>query len=195
MKVPPLLLGACALACLTGASLGATTNTRPLGDADSPLAGLPSHTASAAQYALASTDTPDHYPLVTPQGTIPVADLAIHGRLRDEYRALEGYRSAPPVADYIPDPAPQPAIAMRGEPTAPQASAPLSRVSSGYSATAPRLPTMPESGVMTLPDPPRTSAPAITVERGDPRLVRVSVGTSTLGPSTPGALSVGDPSS
>lgn len=32
----------------------------------------------------ASRNTPDHYPLVTPEGTIPVAELAFHGRLRDQ---------------------------------------------------------------------------------------------------------------
>lgn len=29
------------------------------------------------------TRLPDHYPLVTPTGTIPVSQLALHGRLRD----------------------------------------------------------------------------------------------------------------
>ncbi len=32
----------------------------------------------------ASRNTPDHYPLVTPEGTIPVAELAFHGRLREQ---------------------------------------------------------------------------------------------------------------
>ena len=32
----------------------------------------------------ASQSTPNHYPLVTPEGTIPVAELAFHGRLRDQ---------------------------------------------------------------------------------------------------------------
>lgn len=27
---------------------------------------------------------PDHYPLVTPEGTVPVAELALHGRLRNK---------------------------------------------------------------------------------------------------------------
>lgn len=31
-----------------------------------------------------SPNPPDHYPLVTPEGTIPVAELAFHGRLRDQ---------------------------------------------------------------------------------------------------------------
>ena len=32
----------------------------------------------------ADRNTPDHYPLVTPEGTIPVAELAFHGRLREQ---------------------------------------------------------------------------------------------------------------
>lgn len=33
-------------------------------------------------------DLPNHYPLVTPSGTIPVAALALHGRLRGTREAL-----------------------------------------------------------------------------------------------------------
>lgn len=47
---------------------------------------------------------PDHYPLVTPDGTVPVAELALRGRLRDReeaWYAMSGSFDHP--ADYQPD--------------------------------------------------------------------------------------------
>ena len=47
-----------------------------------------------ARFVIATASTPekplpDHYPLVTPDGTIPVEELALHGRFRDEYSGAE----------------------------------------------------------------------------------------------------------
>ena len=46
---------------------------------------LPSANVVADDYShLAGSERPpDHYPLVTPDGTIPVGELALHGRMRD----------------------------------------------------------------------------------------------------------------
>ena len=52
-----------------------------------------------------SEQPPDHYPLETPQGTIPVAQLALHGRMRD--RDHGWYATEDPIvleAQYASDP-------------------------------------------------------------------------------------------
>ena len=84
MKFTPHIVGAVAMVTIGGAVSGAMIGESPVlkrGHIDS----LPE-----AQMVMAGNDTmrstkrpPDHYPLKTPKGTIEVAELALHGRLRD----------------------------------------------------------------------------------------------------------------
>lgn len=81
MKASPLFLGACAFASVAGAIGGATTNTTPIQNAGIGMDMLPER-----MIAFDSSDgenpaiaPPDHYPLVTPQGRVEVAELSIRG--------------------------------------------------------------------------------------------------------------------
>lgn len=80
------LLGAAALTAavgLAGAQSGSAIGSMPVmqGKAAAAFSQLPSRMPERSPPPL-RTDLPDHYPLVTPSGTIPVAALALHGRLR-----------------------------------------------------------------------------------------------------------------
>ena len=67
---------------LTGEAIGETPMLQKRGHEFAiPQTPAPSLTSNARA---ASQHTPDHYPLVTPEGTIPVAELAFHGRLREQ---------------------------------------------------------------------------------------------------------------
>ena len=67
---------------LTGEAIGETPMLQKRGHEFAiPQTPAPSLTSNARA---ASRNTPDHYPLVTPEGTIPVAELAFHGRLREQ---------------------------------------------------------------------------------------------------------------
>lgn len=51
---------------------------------------MPSAELGPSDYIAGSAEEvrqPDHYPLVTPEGTVPVAELALRGRLRDTRHA------------------------------------------------------------------------------------------------------------
>lgn len=66
----------------TGAAIGETPMLQKRGHEFAfPQTPAPSLASNARA---ASRNTPDHYPLVTPEGTIPVAELAFHGRLREQ---------------------------------------------------------------------------------------------------------------
>ena len=84
MKFTPQVLGAVAVVAIAGAVSGATIGDSPV------LTRGHSDTLPEAQLVTASNDAlrtsqrpPDHYPLETPEGTIEVGELALHGRLRD----------------------------------------------------------------------------------------------------------------
>lgn len=89
MKYAPHILGGVILAALGGALSGAAvgeTDMLQRTHADT----LPeSRIVTAGNDALQNgSRPPDHYPLETPEGTIKVAELALHGRLRDSGRDL-----------------------------------------------------------------------------------------------------------
>ncbi|MBX7539585.1 hypothetical protein [Qipengyuania sphaerica] len=84
MKYAPHVLGAVAVVTIAGAVSGATIGESPMlqrGQTDT----LPqAQIVSASNAAMdSSRRPPDHYPLKTPEGTIEVAELALHGRLRN----------------------------------------------------------------------------------------------------------------
>ena len=84
MKFTPPILGAVALVAIAGAVSGATIGDSPVlnrGLTDTmPTAPI----VSASNASMRSAERlPDHYPLKTPNGTIEVADLSLHGRMRD----------------------------------------------------------------------------------------------------------------
>lgn len=84
MKYAPQMLGAVALATIGGALSGAA-----IGDTDMLTRGhhetlpktAPVFAGNAALHS--GQRPPDHYPLETPYGTIEVAELALHGRMRN----------------------------------------------------------------------------------------------------------------
>ncbi|MBX7459097.1 hypothetical protein K3152_12630 [Qipengyuania sp. 1NDH17] len=84
MKFTPHILGAVAVVAIAGAVSGAT-----IGDSPVLKRGL-TETMPEAPIVRASNSAmrdgkrpPDHYPLKTPDGTIEVAELSLHGRMRD----------------------------------------------------------------------------------------------------------------
>ena len=84
MTFTPHIVGAVAVVAIAGAVSGATIGESPV------LTRGHSDTLPQAQMVTAANEAmrngkrpPDHYPLETPQGTIEVAELALHGRLRD----------------------------------------------------------------------------------------------------------------
>lgn len=84
----PFLRGA-ALACaLRGAVAGTAIGSTPILDRSVLAAYYQSHDAGAVEARRRAL--PDHYPLVTPQGTVPVAALAERGLFSQaRYRALD----------------------------------------------------------------------------------------------------------
>lgn len=68
------------IGAIGGASIGASPILRA--DAAEAYAASSGSLGSSERWQ-SGERPPDHYPLVTPQGTIPVAELALHGRLRD----------------------------------------------------------------------------------------------------------------
>ena len=95
MTKSPMLWGAGLACALGGAVAGTALGSTPI--LDRPVFGsfYQSHddTASAAQ---AERQLPDHYPLVTREGTVPVAQLAERGLYsQSRYRAFY-------YADYVP---------------------------------------------------------------------------------------------
>lgn len=88
MKFTPHIIGAAALVTLGGAVSGAYIGTSPVleREARDSLPEAPIIMASNPS-AGSSERPPDHYPLVTPERTVPVAELALRGRLRDSAHA------------------------------------------------------------------------------------------------------------
>ncbi len=84
MRFTPQMLGAAAVIGMAGAVSGAAIGESPIltrSHSDS----LPQSTVvSTANKSLTQRGSPpDHYPLETKHGTIEVAELALHGRLRE----------------------------------------------------------------------------------------------------------------
>ncbi|MGE5952551.1 MAG: hypothetical protein ACM308_02855 [Qipengyuania vulgaris] len=84
MKFTPHILGAVAVVAIAGAVSGATIGESPVlkrGLTETmPTAPIVSASSAAMRRA---ERLPDHYPLKTPNGTIEVAELSLHGRMRD----------------------------------------------------------------------------------------------------------------
>lgn len=88
MKATPMILGATALALVSGAVAGQSIGTEPLGLYQDVTDTLPQQRVNSRSAALQIAERlPNHYPLETPEGTIEVEDLAWHGRYRDRVPA------------------------------------------------------------------------------------------------------------
>ena len=94
MKYLPHMIGAVAIAAVAGAVSG-----QAIGDTEVLRAASQDTLPDAQPFATGSqprTDRrpPDQYPLKTPDGTIAVSELALHGRLRDSAQAYWQRRGA-----------------------------------------------------------------------------------------------------
>ena len=94
MKITPQLLAAVAVVAIGGAVSGAAIGDSPV------LPRSSQETLPQAQIAFApssprssSERPPNHYPLKTQEGTVPVAELALHGRYRDTAHARSMMRA------------------------------------------------------------------------------------------------------
>lgn len=70
-----------------GAISGSAIGKSPMLMSDDDV--LPSASAPSSTRHFSSQRLPDHYPLVTPDGTVPVAELAMRGRYRDRQVMFE----------------------------------------------------------------------------------------------------------
>lgn len=89
MPATPLILGAIPCAIFAGALIGTNIPTEPVNHtAADPLEQIPQHQVESRSLAEARNLVAprNHYPLETPDGTVEVAELAYHGRLRDRMR-------------------------------------------------------------------------------------------------------------
>ena len=81
----PLIAAILAAGALSGSAIGSTPI---LARSESMIPEAPRN-AGIGEFRLDTRKPPpNHYPLVTPTGTIPVTELARHGRLRDEWQAF-----------------------------------------------------------------------------------------------------------
>lgn len=86
MKHMVAILGAAALSLVSGAVVGSAMPTEPLSSGK----GLEDIAPPPIQrYRAAVQGTPDHYPLKTASGTVPVEELSMHGLYRDRYRPYQ----------------------------------------------------------------------------------------------------------
>ena len=84
MKFAPHILGAVAVVGVAGALSGATIGDSPvLKKAHSDTMPEAPIVRAGDNARLAAQNPPDHYPLKTAKGTVPVEELALRGRMRD----------------------------------------------------------------------------------------------------------------
>lgn len=84
MKFAPQILGAVAVVAIAGAVSGATIGDSPVLKRGLTESMPEAPIVSASNAAMRdSKRPPDHYPLKTQDGTIEVAELSLHGRMRD----------------------------------------------------------------------------------------------------------------
>lgn len=153
------MIAAAGIAALAGAVSGATINTKPLARGIDAWQHVPRAEFAARELERETyrTDLPDHYPLITPQGRIEVAELRDHGLYRNRRYGLSGgwYEPAEEPAyhvveadyRYVPDdfardapPPPPPAWGQRDRPVALAAAAePLSLEQPVELAVQPRV--------------------------------------------------------
>lgn len=91
MKATSIILGACALGIIAGAAGGTSINTRPIANAADTFASIPDAPIVRFAGAQQTEALPNHYPMTTPEGTIPVEELAYRGRYRDTARYMDAY--------------------------------------------------------------------------------------------------------
>lgn len=85
MRLAIVMAGAALLGPVLGILASGSINTAPKqsgGDMLALLDSIPRHEEASFDVAQSAT-LPDHYPLVTPRGTVQVADLWLHGLYRD----------------------------------------------------------------------------------------------------------------
>ena len=84
MKFTSHILGAVAVVAIAGAVSGATIGDSPVLDRGQTETMPTAQIVSASNAAMRNAERlPDHYPLKTPNGTVEVAELSLHGRMRD----------------------------------------------------------------------------------------------------------------
>lgn len=83
MPIKSLMIAGCLAVAAVGAVSGQAIGSTPMLRAET-VDYLPSSSVTSGEFrSNGNVDRPpDHYPLVTPEGTIPVGELALHGRLR-----------------------------------------------------------------------------------------------------------------
>ena len=91
MKILPLLVGAAILAPVGGAVMGKNLGTDPLGQVTDVTASLPQTTQLSTDNAAPRTieRLPNHYALKTPDGTVPVEELAMRGQHRERWERMK----------------------------------------------------------------------------------------------------------
>lgn len=95
MKAKPLIAGALVLAPITGGLAGQMISTDPIAPATDISAILPERSTVAVANATPRTTPrlPDHYAMETPEGTVEVHELALHGRYRDRYDPYQHWQA------------------------------------------------------------------------------------------------------
>ncbi len=93
MRYVSSMLGALGIAIAGGLTLGMTTPTDPITRDSDPLANIPQHEVQSLSVEDARKRQParDQYPLKTPDGVIPVRELAYYGRMRSRMREQPMY--------------------------------------------------------------------------------------------------------
>ena len=94
MKITPQLLAAVAVVAIGGAVSGAAIGDSPVLPRSSQET-LPEAQVSfvPGSHKTSAERPPNHYPLETKDGTIPVAELSLHGRYRDTAHARSMMRA------------------------------------------------------------------------------------------------------
>lgn len=103
MNTTPLFLGACLACALGGAVAGTTLGSAPVLDRPELGAVLPQsigpHEDRDGSAKIAAT--PDHYPLGTPQGTVPVGQLSDRGLFSQARYSPDPYPVGRDQPDYL----------------------------------------------------------------------------------------------
>lgn len=94
MRISPWLMGAFAITPIVGALAGQHMSAEPLSTATDVTASLPDRPYAAGNATPRTNPRlPDHYAMETPEGVVEVHELAMRGRFRDRYDALDRYQA------------------------------------------------------------------------------------------------------
>lgn len=165
MTWSPVLWGASLASALGGALAGNAVGSTPM--LDRPTIGnfYQSHEDSAVGVEAVSQPLPDHYPLVTPEGVIPVAALSTRG-LYSQAR----YRPYAYAGDYLP---PEPGIGdYSADHFAEQSALEPHLATADHREEAEGRPTAQDSGTAASESAGFDSGP-LTVARGRAKLIDV----------------------